>query len=139
MHTTKRKPSHQSRSQPVSAYRDAWYEAPFYDNALREDFFDCRIKLAAICPETALMYAVLEDAFLRIHKPFEADRRRTRGAREAREWFFNDNSSWLFAFLPICDALGLEPHYIRTKLKHWMPCPLDTNAGNALRRFDPCE
>jgi hypothetical protein len=26
----------------------------------------------------------------------------------------------------VCDALGLEPHYIRTKLKHWIPSRLDT-------------
>jgi hypothetical protein len=28
-----------------------------------EKFFDSWVRLAAVCPETALMYAVLEDAF----------------------------------------------------------------------------
>ena len=27
-----------------------------------EEFFDARVPLATVCPETALMYAVLEDA-----------------------------------------------------------------------------
>ncbi|MGH7797582.1 MAG: hypothetical protein ACREQ2_22200 [Candidatus Binatia bacterium] len=124
---TKRKPTHQSRSpQPTSAHRDAWYEAPSYDNALPEKFFDSRVKLTAVCPETALMYAVLEDAFLCFHKQFEADQRRMRSAREAEDWFFKDNSRWLFSFLSVCDALGLEPKYIRQKLKHWTPSRLDT-------------
>jgi hypothetical protein len=39
---------------------------------LPEQFFDSRIKLAAVCPETALMYAVLEDAFLCFLEQFEA-------------------------------------------------------------------
>jgi len=127
---TKRKPTHQSRSpQPASAHRDAWYEAPSYDNALSEEFFDSRVKLATVCPETALMYAVLEDAFLCFHKQFEPDQRFMQRAREAEEWFFSDNSRRLFSFLSVCDALGLEPHYMRQKLKHWTPSRLDYNAG----------
>ena len=35
-------------------------------------FFDSTVKLAAVCPETALMYAVLENAFLSFHKQFES-------------------------------------------------------------------
>ena len=127
---TKRKPMHPSRSsQPISAHREAWYEAPPHDTSVTEEFFNSRVKLATVCPETALMYAVLEDAFLCFHKKFAADQRRMQSAHEAHEWFFNDNSSWLFDFLPICDALGLEPHYIRTKLRHWTPSRPDTSPG----------
>ena len=137
MHS-KRKPIYQSRSsQPTSAHRDAWYEAPSRDNVMPEEFFDSRVKLATVCPETALMYAVLEDAFICFHKNFEADQRRMQSARDAREWFFNDNSSWLFAFLPICDALGLEPRYIRTKLRHWTPSRPYTTPATPGAHFDP--
>lgn len=118
MHT-KRKPAHQSRPfQPALARRDARYEAPSSSKALPEEFFDGRIKLAAVCPEAALMYAVLEDAFLCIHRQFKTERFRRR-AREAEDWFFSDDFRGFFSFLSVCDALGLEPHYIRTKLRHW--------------------
>jgi hypothetical protein len=123
----KRKPTYQSRSpQPTSAHRDAWYEAPFYDSVLPAEFFDSRVKLTAVCPETALMYAVLENAFLCFHKQFESGQRFMQGARQAEEWFFSDDFHWLFSFVSICDALGLEPRYIRLKLKHWTPLQLDT-------------
>jgi hypothetical protein len=72
------------------------------------------------------MYAVLEDAFRCFHKQFETERRFMHSAREAEKWFFSDDSHWLFSFVSICDALGLEPGFIRKKLKHWTPSRLDT-------------
>jgi hypothetical protein len=110
----------------VSARRTAAYERPADAGLLPEKFFDFRVKLAAVCPETALMYAVLEDAFLCFHKQFRADRRFVPCAREAEDWFFRDDSRRPFSFVSICDALGLEPHYIRKKLRHWAPLRLDT-------------
>lgn len=106
--------------------RVAAYERPFEAPVLPEQFFDARVKLTAVCPETALMYAVLEDAFFCFHKQFEADQRRIQSTREAEDWFFSDNYRGLFSFLSVCDALGLEPNYIRQKLKHWTPSRLDT-------------
>lgn len=110
----------------VSARRTAAYERPSYDSALPEEFFDSRVRLAIVCPETALMYAVLEDAFLCFQKQFETEQRFVRRAREAEDWFFSDDSRWFFSFVSVCHALGLEPKYLRTKLKHWTPSCLDT-------------
>ncbi len=110
----------------VSARRTAAYERPSYDSALPEEFFDSRVRLAIVCPETALMYAVLEDAFLCFQKQFETEQRSVRRAREAEDWFFSDDSRWFFSFVSVCHALGLEPKYLRTKLKHWTPSCLDT-------------
>lgn len=126
MHTI-RMPGHRSRSpQPESANRGARYERPSYVSARPEEFFDSRVKLAAVCPETALMYAVLEDAFLCFHKQVETEQRLVQRAREAEDWFFSDDSRWLFSFVSVCDTLGLEQEYIRIKLKHWTPSRLDT-------------
>lgn len=128
--------SHRRRErQSISARRTAAYERPLDDAVLPEQFFDARVKLAAVSPETALMYAVLEDAFLCFHRQFEADRARLQSAREAEDWFFNNDSCWLFSFLSICNALGLEPRYIRQKLKHWTPSRLNTEPAN-LRASD---
>jgi hypothetical protein len=124
--STKRLLSHRRRSlQPASAKRDASYERSSYGLVLPEQFFDSRIKLAAVCPETALMYAVLEEAFLCVRKQFETERF-VPNAREAEDWFFSDDSRWLFSFVCVCDALGLDRQYIRKKLKHWTPSHPDT-------------
>ena len=110
--------------QPVSTRRPASYERTGA-SVLPEQFFDSRVKLAAVCPETAMMYAVLEDAFLCFHKQFEPEPRFIERAREAEDWFFSEDSGWLFSFVSICAALGLDPHYIRQKLKQWTRFRLD--------------
>jgi hypothetical protein len=119
VHTTHSATYRRQARQPVSARRAAAYERAGAAVVLSERFFNSRVKLAAVCPETALMYAVLEDAFLCFHKQLEPEQRSGERARQAEDWFFHDNSHWLFSFLSICDALGLEPHYIRKKLKQW--------------------
>jgi hypothetical protein len=122
---TERMPAQRSASrQTASRYRNPWYERPSDVGALAEQFFDSRVSRMKVCPETALMYAVLEDAFLCFHKQFETDRRFMQRALEAEKWFFSDDSHWLFSFVSVCDALGLEAEYIRKKLKHWTPSRL---------------
>jgi hypothetical protein len=124
MHTT-RTPAHRSRSpQPASANRDAWYERSSDVSVPPEEFFDTRVTLATVCPEAALMYAVLEDAFLCFQKQFEMERRRIQRARQAEDWFFSDDFQWLFSFVSVCDVLGLQPQFIRMKLRHWSQCHL---------------
>lgn len=121
MHSTRIRVDRSRSPRPVSANHDAWYERRSEGSVLQEQFFDCRVKLAAVCPETALMYAVLEDAFICFHEKSEGEPRFMRRTREAEKWFFSDDSRGLFSFESVCDALGLEPRYIRTKLKHWSP------------------
>jgi hypothetical protein len=71
-------------------------------------------------PEMALMRAVLEDALECFQKQFLAPGPHTqRLAREAEEWFFTNDNHWLFSFVHICDALGLDANYIRRGLKQW--------------------
>jgi len=124
---TTRIPASRNRSrEPVSGERDAWYARPSHDEISVETFFDSRMSLSTVSPETALMYAVLEDAFLCLQKTGELSRLVRRQAREAEKWFLSDDSGWVFSFLPICDALGLDPGYMRKKLKHWDPTVLDT-------------
>jgi len=124
---TKRIAAQRSRSpQPASGYRDPWYQRPSDVGVLSEQFFESRGSQVKACPETALMYAVLEDAFLCFHKQCETEKRLVERTREAEKWFFNDDSHWLFSFVSVCDVLGLEPEYIRKKLKHWSPSRVDT-------------
>jgi hypothetical protein len=128
-------PAHRSRSrQPASGYRNPWYERPPDVSALSEHFFDSRVSLVRVCPETALMYAVLEDAFLCFQKKFETEQRLIQRSQEAEKWFFSDDSRWVFSFVSVCDALGLEPEFIRKKLKHWTSSRQDTGTGNEVVR-----
>ena len=88
-------------------------------NALPEQFFDTRISLARVCPETALMYAVLEDALLCFQETFAGSPHQQRcKAREAARWFFSGDQHSRYSFVSICAGLGLDPQDIRNKLKY---------------------
>ena len=88
-------------------------------NALPEQFFDTRISLANVCPETALMYAVVEDALLCFQETFAGAPHEQRcRAQEATRWFFSDDQHSPYSFVSICVGLGLDPEEIRNKLKY---------------------
>ena len=68
----------------------------------------------------ALMGAMLEDAIACVQKQtLTPSRRNHRLAREAEQWILTDNTTWVFSFLNVCAALGLEPDYLRAKLDQW--------------------
>jgi hypothetical protein len=109
-------PFHRNKSRrAASSGREPRYERASDASVPPEEFFDSRVKLAAVCPEAALMYAVLEDAFV----CFQMERLRMQRGRQAKEWFFSDDFRWLFSFMSVCDVLGLQPQLIRMKLRHW--------------------
>jgi hypothetical protein len=87
-------------------------------NLLPEQFFDTQISLATVCPETALMYAVLEDALLCFQEKFGMPHGQRRRAQEAEKWFFSDARHSPYSFVGICDGLSLDAEDIRKKLKH---------------------
>ena len=71
-------------------------------------------------PELALMAAVLEDAILSFCRC--ADSRGVSSQKlfhETAEWFESHDVTWPFAFENICDALTLEPEWIRGLLRRW--------------------
>ncbi len=69
------------------------------------------------------MYAVLEEAFLCFQEQFEIKKRCIQRAQRAEEWFFSEDSHGLFSFVSVCDALGLQPQFIRMKLRPWSQSP----------------
>jgi len=86
-------------------------------NALPEQFFNTRISLARVCPETALMYAVLEDALLCFQETF-AGSPHQQCCKEATRWFFSDDQHSPYSFVSICAWLGLDAEEIRNKLRY---------------------
>jgi hypothetical protein len=90
------------------------------ETILPSQFFE-RFRIdASLQPEKRLMLAVLEDAVGTFQKFATASGRRGRRLfAEAEEWFTSEDGTWPFAFHNICQALGLEPSYIRSGLRRW--------------------
>ncbi len=86
-------------------------------------------------PEQKLMLAVLDDAVSCFQKYFAArDKIGTRLFHEAEEWILQQGkSNWLFSFGNICEALDLNPGYIREGLLHWRYHRLRERHGVRLR------
>ncbi len=90
------------------------------ETILPSQFFE-RVQIdASLQPEKRLMLAVLEDAVGTFQKCAGATGRRARRLfAEAEEWFASDDAEWPYAFANICQALGLEPLYVRKGLRRW--------------------
>jgi hypothetical protein len=72
-------------------------------------------------PEQRLMAAMLVDAIRAFCQ--SAGVQTTRAQRifgETTEWFESSDVSWPFSFENICDALGLDPAWIRGLLRRWL-------------------
>ena len=103
-------------------------------DVLPEQFF-LRPSLATLCPEAALMCAVLEEALGCVQKQFiSGARHANRLGQEAEDWFFSDDSKWAFSFVAICTALDLSPEYIRRKLKRNEPRNTSQNKRRLIAR-----
>ena len=71
-------------------------------------------------PEKSLMFAVLLDAVECFQKyAFLRDEYATRLFRETDIWIFEENRVWPFSFINICEALAIDPQYLRKGLLRW--------------------
>jgi DNA-binding transcriptional regulator YdaS (Cro superfamily) len=67
--------------------------------------------------EKRLMLAVLADAIDSLLRGATAtSERRRRLCAEAEAWFQSDDVVWPFSFVNLCEALGLDPSYVRQRL-----------------------
>ena len=84
---------------------------------LPSQFFQSR---TVVHGEPRLMFAVLEDA-VQSFKRYVAEpgTRARRLFTETAAWFADDDRTSPFSFVSICDALGLEPSYLRAGLRHY--------------------
>jgi hypothetical protein len=73
-----------------------------------------------LCPEEALMLAVLEDAVSHFQQYTFAENPAGRQLfRETEEWIWSDDETWPFSFVNICYVLGFDPDALRQGLKRW--------------------
>ena len=70
--------------------------------------------------ERRLMLAILEDAVDCFQKYLGTEESRGRLlCSDAEEWIMSDDRSWLFSFVNVCEALSLQPDFIRQGLLNW--------------------
>lgn len=79
--------------------------------------------------EKLLMFAVLEDAVEGYRKYLHATTRKgQRRFREAEEWIDREDKQWLFSFDNVCEALDINPEYMRRGLHQWKQAHLEPAA-----------
>ena len=72
-------------------------------------------------PEKRLLLAILEEAVATLQRYVLDDRRRGRRLYgEAEKWVLSDDISWPCTFCNICDALGIDPVYLRHGMMRWI-------------------
>lgn len=110
----------EAQRRPDAATWDTGFGSLSNETVLPAQFFPSATGQRLERPEAALMLAVLEDALACFQHGFVSGTRRAhRLAREAKAWFSSDDDHWLFSFVSICAALGLEPSYIRREVTQW--------------------
>lgn len=73
-----------------------------------------------LLPEMKLMFAVLTNAIECLQKYAGVKSRRCRKIfQEAEAWIFSGNGQALYSFELVCEALQLDPGYLRRGLTHW--------------------
>jgi len=81
-------------------------------------FYSDTLSAASLPGEKRLMFAVLSDAISIVLK--HAAARDARGRRlfvETLAWINADDDAWPFSFVNVCDALGIEPSWLRRGLQ----------------------
>jgi hypothetical protein len=90
------------------------------DPTVTDEYLDTLRPRESLEPEKRLMLAVLEDAVGCFKKYLLARDRKGRALfREIEEWIFEAENGWIFSFQNTCEALGLDPGYLRQGLLRW--------------------
>ena len=75
----------------------------------------------ALSPTHKLMFAVLEDA-IHVYRTGGGPSRDGGGPKlleKTTAWFASEDEAWPFSFVSICDALGVDPRFLRARLAEW--------------------
>ena len=90
------------------------------DTALRGQFVLAMRRRTDSQGARRLGVAFLEDVVDCFQKYLGAeDRRNCKLYADAEAWLFSNDDSWPFAFVNVCDALGIQPPFLRRGLLLW--------------------
>ena len=106
----------------------------FQPDTLLSDQYLSGHKSKQLDPGKRLMLAVLQDAVLCYQDNILAQETKKKALfREAEIWIMEESRDWIFSFENVCEALGLNPRYMRGGLKGWKQNRLG-NGGHCLRK-----
>jgi len=92
------------------------------DLLLPSQYFGVIRGCGQLTPEQKLMVAVLESAVHDFQRYHVATRwRGQRLFREAQEWLTSREETGIFSCVAICQAVGIDPDYLRKGLSAWPP------------------
>jgi hypothetical protein len=92
----------------------------FADAVMPEQFYPPRRNSASVEPIMRLMGAILVDAVHSFERNREACHRNGRlEFEEALFWLFHDDENRPFSFRFVCDALKVDPVYLRNVIVRW--------------------
>ena len=70
--------------------------------------------------EKRLVLSVLEDAVECFMKYIDSSiKKGQRLFRDAEEWITLEDKKWVFSFDNVCEALDIDPNYLRRGLRDW--------------------
>ena len=70
--------------------------------------------------EKRLMLAVLKSALESYQEfAFADDAKEQEMFDEAAAWIASSNDEWLFSYRSICENIGVDPEYLRRRLRQW--------------------
>jgi hypothetical protein len=102
----------------VHRYFDDALPSPLEPRALMPaQFFTQRERRNAQDSIRRLMYAILEDA-VSVYTSEVRSSRQSRTFQQTRRWIDSNDRTWIFSFLRICEALDLDPEYIRRGVRN---------------------
>jgi len=86
------------------------------DTLLPSQYFDRFRRRSQLDGERRLMLAVLEDAVDMYRKHCGTQGRNRTLFLDAEAWIDDDDRTWMFSFLNLCDVLDLDGEYLRRGL-----------------------
>jgi hypothetical protein len=98
------------------------------DTLLPSQYFDRFRRRSQLDGERRLMLAVLEDAVDMYRKHCGTQGRNRALFLDAEAWIDDDDRTWVFSFLNLCDVLDLDGEYLRRGL-HALKARADGTAG----------
>src|SRR5262245_21361842 len=93
---------------------------PFEADILATEDFVRVHRIRPLSPEHGLMVAILEVALADYQRCWkDGDKKSMERFADAQAWILESNSDWIFSFVNCCEALGIEPDYLRQGLLRW--------------------
>lgn len=94
---------------------------------LPKQYYEALRKRHILEGEKLLMFAVLDDAVEGYMKFLKSSTRKGQARfQEAEEWINRRDKLWLYSFENVCEALDIDPDYMRRGLHQWKQAQLES-------------